>query len=162
MNENEVEEIVNAGNPEQQPAVSEPQPQPEQEPAPNTGNAFSWQEPALQFDTQDALAASNAVGDAELRAMVLLMWVNDLAEKASKRLEELARQDGLEFSDEELTQMGSEALFKYNGDVDAAYSVYALPRLRSKFNQPKQEEETPVEAGADTMQRIILAGYSKR
>lgn len=162
MNENEVQEIVNAGNMEQQAAVSEPQPQPEQEPSPSSDTAFGWQEPAAPFDAQDALDAANAVGDAELRAMVLLMWVNDLAEKAAKRLEELARQDGLEFSDEELTQMGTDALFKYNGDVDAAYSVYALPRLRSKFNQPKQEEETPVEAGADTIQRIILAGYGKR
>ncbi len=90
-----------------------------------------------------------------LASVVLKMW----ASEASQQLEELARQDNIELSDQDIQQIFLDALERYQGDVETAYARFVLPRLRSRQNQPKQAQEQDVESPGDLIAAIHQAGY---
>lgn len=85
-------------------------------------------------------------------------WLAVQFNKAADLVQKLAEQDGLEISDKELEQIFQDGLMRFGGDMEAAYARYALPRIRSKQNQPKQEQEKDIEA-SDLLAAIKQAGY---
>lgn len=88
-------------------------------------------------------------------SIALKMWQSE----ASKQVEEMARADGIELTDQELQQIFLDALEKYQGDVETAYSKFALPKLRSKRSQPPEQREKDVESSGDLLAAIRQAGY---
>jgi hypothetical protein len=181
MNEN-VEQIIDAGNvttQAEQPSVSDNPAEPEPQPndlALQIGQALlndphntlhyyasqlgyqlvPLQNPALpvqpqQFEQNPSLGPWEQV----LAGVVLKMWAGE----AAQQVEQMAQQDGIELSDQDISQIFLDALERYQGDVETAYAKFVLPRLRSKQNQPKSTQEQDVESPGDLIAAIHQAGY---